>query len=554
MSSTRPSGGRVAQAIFLLGVFAAGAIGNAATYYVDALHGSDQADGISAKTPWRSLQKASRAPLAPGDRVALAGGQTHEGQLRFTGLKGTAGAPITISSYAIGGEAGNPPATIDGRGTPAALHLIDCSFVTVANLGVTADGGGWGAELATSAEMRCGILVEAVTPGEFERIELRELHVSRVSYQDPGFKRPLEDVKTPNGNGRYGWGVRFIARNERAKLRGIAVRNCVIERVDHTGLKFTAPSGGIRDVEVDGVRVLDVGGPGVQLSGVVDGHFSHLHVDHSGSVGDSRNWGRGSGLWTWDCRNVVVERSEFTNANGPGDSAGVHIDFRCRDVVVQYNLSANNAGGFCEILGDNHNCAYRYNVSINDGARVKGRNGAFQDGKIFWLSGYVGKDKPTGPFNSYFYNNTIFVAAGIEAKIAIAPTAEGVLIANNIFCLQGASRMVAGDQLRADQRGTSALSRVTFVNNAFLRADNWPAECGIQDDTPLLGDPGFVNPGGMRAADYIPRNVALVKDRGIRVSALPDDTVGLRVGLDVAGDFFGHPIVGAPDLGAIELP
>lgn len=541
------------RALGWLGLFAAGAVGNAATYYVDALHGSDQADGTSARTPWRSLQKASGASLVSGDRVALAGGQTHAGQLRFSGLKGTAAAPITISSYGVAGAAATQPATIDGRGTPAALHLRDCSYVTVANLAVTADGGGWAPEFAKTAEMRCGVLVEAVTSGEYAGIELTELRVGHVSYHEPGFKRPVEDVKTANGNGRYGWGVRFIARGEHAKMRGIAVRNSAIERVDHTGLKFTAPSGGISGVEVEGVKVLDAGGPGIQLSGVTDGRFYHLHVNRSGSVGDSRNWGRGSGLWTWDCRSIVIERSEFLNANGPGDSAGVHIDFRCRDVVVQYNLSANNAGGFCEILGDNYNCAYRYNVSINDGGRVKGRDGAFQDGKIFWLSGYVGQGKPQGPFNSYFYNNTIFVAAEIEAKMAVAPTAEGVLIANNIFYIKGASRMVAGDQLRADQRGTNALPRVNFSNNAFLRAENWPAEFGIQDYAPLIGDPGFANPGGLRAADYVPRNVALVKDRGIRVSALPDDKVGLRLGLDVSVDFFGNPVVGAPDLGAIEI-
>ena len=121
----------------------------------------------------------------------------------------------------------------------------------------------------------------------------------------------------------------------------------------------------------------------MQFSGVTDGHIHHNKIDHSGSTADSRNWGRGSGLWTWSCSNIVIEHNRFENANGPGDSAGVHIDYNCNDVVIQYNLSANNAGGFCEILGNNYNCAYRYNISINDGYRVKGVNGAFQEGKIF---------------------------------------------------------------------------------------------------------------------------------------------------------------------------
>ena len=86
-------------------------------------------------------------------------------------------------------------------------------------------------------------VVETAAPGDYDGITLQELHVSRISYQEPGFKRPAADVKTPNGQGRYGWGVRFVARSERATMRHIVVRRCVIERVDHTGLKFTAPAG-----------------------------------------------------------------------------------------------------------------------------------------------------------------------------------------------------------------------------------------------------------------------------------------------------------------------
>lgn len=539
----------------LLGVtiLMAAATGWSATYYVDAINGRDDASGTSVQTPWRSLHRASQAQLKPGDELKLAGGQSHAGPLRLTGLQGTAAAPITISSYTRAFDV-RQPALIDGRGATAGLHLLDCSYVTVSDMEITADGGGGKPVRPAADAMRCGILVETAAAGDYAGIELRDLRVSRVSYHDPGYKRPLDDVKTPNGRTPYGYGVRFIVRHARAPLQGVTVRNCEIERVDHTGLKFTAPSGGIRHVVVEGVRVIDAGGPGIQLSGVVDGRFSRLHVNRSGSEADSRNWGRGSGLWTWDCRNIVIERSEFMNANGPGDSAGVHIDYRCRDVVVQYNLSVNNAGGFCEILGDNFNCAYRYNISINDGHRVKGRKGAFQDGKTFWLSGYVGKGPGVGPYNSYFYNNTIYVADEIEAKMAVTRTAEGVLIANNIFYIKGPSRMVPGDQLRADLAGTTALERVVFANNAFLRAENWPKELGLQDSSPLIGDPAFTNPGGLRASDYVPRNIDLVKDRGVRIEPLPDDQVGLRIGLDVTVDFFGNPITGAPDLGAIEIP
>lgn len=242
------------------------------------------------------------------------------------------------------------------------------------------------------------------------------------------------------------------------------------------------------------------------------------------------------------------------NANGPGDSAGCHIDFNCNNVVVQYNFSANNAGGFCEILGNNYNCAYRYNISVNDGHRIKEKDGAFQEGKIFWLSGYVGNNqKRNGPFNSYFYNNTMYVSKNIEAKIAVDKTSSGVLIANNIFHFEGASRAVLGDQYNPEQAGKSSVKNVVFQNNLYLDKSNWPADVIIQDSRIILGDAQFARVGGLKPEDYIPTNKVLIKDRGIDIITIPGDSIGLKIGLKVDADFVGNPINNLPDLGAIEI-
>jgi len=516
---------------------------------VDSISGDDAAAGTSPVLAWRTLARASRATLRAGDALLLASGVKHPGRLLFADLAGTAAEPVVIGTFPRAGVDPRAPALIDGRGTPAALELRNCQNVRVEDLALTADGG------APAGDMRCGVLIVVDRAGDFGGVTLQRLHVKAVSFENPGFKRPDADVRTANGEGRYGWGVRVIVRPVQAIMRDLVVRDCVIERVDHTGLKLTAPSGGLREVVVENVRVSHSGGPGMQMSGVSGGRFSRLTVDHSGSTSDPRNWGRGSGLWTWGSRDVVIERSRFTDAHGPADSAGVHIDFGCRNVVVQYNFSARNAGGFCEILGDNFNCAYRYNVSVDDGQRVKGRDGAFQEGKTFWLSGYAGaKQKPRGPFNTYFYNNTIFVGADHEAKFAVAPTAEGVLVANNIFCLVGPSRRVASDQSKNDAAAARSIQRAVMANNLFLRADNWPAGVGIDDPEPMLGDPGFARPAGDRLVDYVPTNVALIKDRGRTILPLPGDEIGLARGLTVTTDIRGQPIVGAPDLGAIELP
>lgn len=533
----------------------AGSLSAGVSYYVHPTRGDDANVGISPEQPLRTLARASDLRLRAGDRLLLAAGEKFFGSLRYDALSGTEASPVVIASYAAGRGADGSAAVIDARGLEAGVRLRNCSHFELRDLQITANGGGITPAPGAKPELRCGVLVLADQPGEYRGFNLTNLTVKDVFFEAPGFVRGAEEVRTANGTQSYGWGIRFLNITADAVLKDITIRDCRIDNLSHTGLKLTAPSNGLQNVVVQGVQIANTGGPGVQMSGVRGGHFSRLDVTGSGSTNDTRNWKRGSGLWTWGSSDIIIEKSRFTNASGPGDSAGVHIDFNCRNVIVQYNFSANNAGGFCEILGNNHNCAYRYNVSVNDGHRVKGVNGAFQEGKTFWLSGYTGDKSPRqGPFNSYFYNNTVYVNEDMVAKFAVGPTARGVLIANNIFYIRGHSASVVGDQNRADSGKAAALPNVVFQNNLFLRADNWPGDSVLQDQTPFIGDPEFANGGGWRLEDYVPRNASLVRNRGMVIPRLPQDEVGLLPGLQVERDILGEQIVGLPDLGAIEVP
>ncbi|MEI7534024.1 MAG: right-handed parallel beta-helix repeat-containing protein [Verrucomicrobiae bacterium] len=517
--------------------------------------GDDGNAGTSESAPLRTLARANKLNLHAGDAVLLAAGQQFGGQLAFERLTGTEAAPIVFSSYppAVGG--GDQRASIDAKGCQAGVCLKNCAHVAIRNLLITANAGGMKSDQPVRKDMRCGILIEADQPGKYEGFSVTNVAVRDVFFEEPGFVRAPREVRSANGTQQYGWGIRFLVTSADAVMRDVFIADCRIENIEHTGLKLTADSSnGLQRVEVQRVQIADTGGPGAQLSGVAGGHFSQLDVNRSGSADDTRKWGRGSGLWTWGSSDVVIEKSRFQNSSGPGDSAGVHIDYNCRNVIVQYNFSAHNAGGFCEILGNNHNCAYRYNISVNDGYRVKGQNGAFQEGKIFWLSGYVGDKSPRrGPFNTYFYNNTIYVGADIVAKVALADTAAGVLIANNIFCIEGRSQTVMGDQNRDDKGPAKGLRNAVFENNLYQSIASWPANAPVKDRSPIIGNPEFVNAGGMKLEDYIPQNARLVQNRGITIPRLRGDEVGLTVGLNPERDILGNKILGLPDLGAIEL-
>lgn len=522
---------------------------HATTYYVNPVLGTADYDGKNLLRPLKDLQKVNQLPIQAGDSILLAAGYTFSGALRLKGIQGTAEAPVVISSYQWGNTLEDKRAIIDAKGFLHGVHLTNCSHILVKDLIITADGGASG-----TGDMRCGILVDTDLAGQYTGIQLDHIWVKDLFFEDQGFQRGKDEVRTANGSQRYGWGIRFINHTEGATLKDLLVINCVVKNVAHTGIKFTSRNKAIENIRIYNNRVLETGGPGIQMSGISGGHIKDNYVAHSGSPDDSRKWGRGSGLWTWGSADIVIENNHFLNANGPGDSAGCHIDFNCENVVVQYNFSANNAGGFCEILGNNYNCAYRYNISVNDGHRVKGENGAFQEGKTFWLSGYQGNKKPRkGPFNSYFYNNTIYVGKDIISKIAVDKASAGVLIMNNIFYIEGESQAVLGDQYKPEQAGTATIKDIVFNNNLYLKSENWPKAASIQDKSQRIGDPRFFQAGGLDITAYIPTNIQLIKDKGLAIPRIPNDEIGLTIGLKVAHDILGNPIIGMPDLGAIEL-
>lgn len=522
-------------------------------YYFHPTDGSDSNSGTIAEKAFQSLDQISKLKLQSGDSIFLATGEKFSEPIVFKNISGSENKPIVLTTYP---KNSTEKASIHTNGHLNAVLIENSSFIDINNLDISAQSDPQNNDV--ESDMRCGVLVKTSKVGSYKHIKLSNLNIHDVFYEAEGFTRPKGEVNTANGTQAYGWGIRVINNTKGAEISDVKVEHSTIQNVAHTGIKLTSrlENGlhGIRNFEIHNNKVMQTGGPGIQMSGVFDGHISKNEVDQSGSDDDSRKWGRGSGLWTWGSSDILIEHNRFTNANGPGDSAGAHIDFNCKNVVLQYNFSANNAGGFCEILGNNYNCAYRYNISVNDGHRVKGENGAFQQGKIFWLSGYAGGNKPqSGPFNSYFYNNTIIVGKDIIPKIAIHRKAKGVLIANNIFHFENPAEIVKGDQYNPATDGDWQVEKVVFSNNLFLSDETWPKSFPIQDENPQFGNAYFSKINGLNMDDYLPQNKDLVKDKGIQIKKIPMDSIGLIFGLELEKDILNQSINDLPDLGAIEL-
>jgi hypothetical protein len=504
-------------------------------WYLDSRWGRDDADGAGERTAWKSLERASAAEFRPGDRLLLRRGAKFAGGLKLS-LQGAAGLPIVIEAYGEG-----PDPVIDAAGCLAGVHLQGSHHVVVRNLEITADGGG--TKDGSSGDRRYGVYVEGIA-GDTSHVTLENLTIYRI------FPELASANEGRNPTTYVGTAICIEGSKEHA-CTDFSIRGC---RIARTGFKAVSLKH-VRQVEVLDNRMKDIGGPAIQSSSVDDLLVRGNTVDGSGSDVDPRMHMRGSGIWPWGFSRVLIERNTFMHARGKGDSCGIHIDFNCRDVVAQYNLSIDNEGGFIEILGNNRNCAYRYNISVNDGFREKGENGAHQEGKILWTSGFVGSSREKhGPYNSYIYNNTIYVKPGSRSCFSISPTTDGLLIANNIFHIRGETEDVVGDQDARRNKSGAGTGRMWVKNNLYCDESVLPESLPFRDERPIIGDPRFRRAGGTDPENYIPRNTALIRDRGVRIDRLEGDEAGLRIGLQVAEDFFGNPIVGAPDIGAIELP
>lgn len=521
------------------------------TYYLHPVYGNDANSGRSKQFPLRSLAAIEKIKLHPGDTIVLAAGQTFYGSLRIIQQSGDAMHPVSVLSAPVAADDKNIPATIDFKSNLYGILLEDASNIEVLNIHLTANGGK--TEIAHDPDpMRCGVMVRNLHLPMMQHIQLKALDISDVYFEEPGYIRPSGEVRSANGTQKYGWGIRIISPIRRDSLKDIEVSHCRISNVSHTGIKLTGADQNMSQIKLIYNTLANTGGPGIQMSNVQSVYVAFNRIDHSGSTADSRNWGRGSGLWTWGSRDVLIEKNTFQYANGPGDSDGAHIDFNCSNIILQYNLSAHNAGGFCEILGNTFNCVYRFNVSINDGYRVKGRNGAFQEGKTLWLSGYQGDhQKRKGPANTYIYNNTIYADSTIFPKLAFDNTSKDVLIANNIFCTANPFQLVPGDQYKPDSIGNTPIKTMVVSHNLFSGPGFWPADLRTENLKAFFADPQFSNPGGMRLQDYIPRSAILLRANGV----LPDkDWFSNKNSFQlppIEFDILGNPIKNLPPIGAI---
>lgn len=522
----------------LLGALLAALPARATTYYV-ASNGDDGVPGTSPASAWRTLARASHAPLGPGDQLLFRAGDRFPGQL-VVAASGAPGQPLRIGRYGNG-----PPPLLDGDGHIATILIRNQQQIEISDLAIRNDGSQ--TLPGTPADQRYGIAIINDGGGELRHLALQRLSIADV------FAQRFNDADEEAFNRISISAIRIASLRSPAgttgRFRDIVIARNAITRSGRFGVQITHPGqgGGPQDAHSrdpdtgfnHDILIIDnefsqLGGSGVQLTGAMGALIENNDFLATGaSLLPDRMVGRGSGAWVMNCRDVVAQHNRSRHVRGYKDSYGLHVDHGNLNILYQYNYSEDSEGGFVEILGNNRNIIWRYNISVNDGVREKA-------GNIFWFSPFSPRGVPSAGI--HIYNNSIFVRAGLFPDIDLR--AHDAVIANNI--LVAAPHAMIGEQQRIEMAGGQPVVAGNLVSGSV---------------TPLLGaggrqgDPRFMQPGATSPDGYRLRPGSPALAGGAPVVHPPFPAAGTGVLASVSAiptiDFFGTPLpAGGTGVGA----
>ena len=518
------------------------------TFYVSAT-GSDAATGLPPTTAWRSLGRASRAVLAPGDRLLLQGGARFAGMLHLDAADaGDPLHPVVIGSYGTG------RATITTAGTTG-IYVDDTAGVAVQDLVLRGD--------AAALRSAAGIGFYNDLPGDRKLAHVRVRRVDVSGFRNgvmigggagsSGFRDVRVESSALHDNRASGlvtFGPRFDAARPAYAHEGVVVSNVRAYRNLGDPLDTVRNSGS--GIVLGSVR-------GCVVNGSVAHSNGALCAAPEGPVG----------IWTYDSHKVaIVDNVSHSNrTGGPADGGGFDLDQNVSGSVLQYNLSYGNDGpgllAYTAQANDAHRGnTIRFNLSQGDARRSSSYGAITLGGRLRELS---------------VHSNTVVALPNGTVRppalrlLSSAPAMSRVAVRDNVLLSAGAGPLVASP---AVPTSTVLLQDNAYSGTAPSGAPGWRIGWGSATHTSLpswratgqevlagratgyAGDPGLVDPltpltvgspaQRSGAAGLGLRPTSALRGRGLDLTALTGVSPGHR-------DFFGNPLPASPgpfDVGA----
>lgn len=478
--------------VFTITAFAAPAAnaveGN--TYYLDSENGDNSNSGMSPDEAWKDLNgfAGCTEPLKGGDTVLFRAGCTFECEVTLT-LACTEDAPFVISSY---GEGERPVLYTDNHAE--VFRLIDCSYIEISDLQITAPNGG-GIWIDTiNAESR-GITIENVyfyglpngkvtTRDDFSRGAAAARAAVMVKGLPANSRYPVNDLTIRScevydcANGFMIWGSwndeqnPWYGEKDPVYNTGVLIEGCYFHEMDAEAVVIGICDGAL----VTNCRAINTcQGEGLSEDGEIQ-YFT-------------------AAMWFWGSENSTIQYCEIAGQKNYGDGMAVDFDSDSNNCTYQYIYSHDNMRFIVNNAKNEpqQNNTVRYCLSVNDN---KGRSSL--------ASG-------NGENNFRFYNNTIINSGEIQFYHL-----TNSLIANNIFVAESGAPMncTLTDEITAGN---------TYSNNCYYNTLNL-----MCDPLAMNTAPGFTT-NELIAAYQLAINSPLIGK-------------GMKIEDGLTTDFFGNEI------------
>ncbi len=390
-------------------------------FYVDDIHGKDDATGLSTEQAWKTLARVNEHFFCPGDVLRFKRGGKWQGMFCPKG-SGSRTAPILVEGY---GEGAMP--RIDGEGIYAAIYLEGISFWKIKGIAVT--------NHAPERGVRQGICICANPEGITQGIVIEGCEVSDVT----GENRRNRDVYASMywNSGIY---VTMPGRSSRHNhLHDIIISGNYVHDVLTSGIRVNQQEDFINDIHhthvvVRGNRIERTGSDGIIVANCISPLIDGNRCMDAGALGNLEETRLIAGIWVCATSDALIQRNEVSGTRlFENDGTAFDTDWGTAGTTIfQYNYTHDNQGGFwldCTGINRNIECRgtiLRYNISVNDSrCLIQDDYGIRADlyGNLFL---HTGQETPAVCCNndgkSHFFSANIFAferepAAGWQASV-----------------------------------------------------------------------------------------------------------------------------------------
>lgn len=449
------------------------------TYFVDDITGSDQNNGLSAQSAWKSLKHINTTEFHAGDSILFNRGGKWTGTLRPKG-NGKNENRIVIGAY---GEGEAP--VIDAEGKKDASDLMSATILIynqeyweICDIEVRNFEKGNPARPTKKA----GIMVLAKDIGTLHDFKFENLKISNVN----------GSLKTRTNGGLFFNVVADSIPEKRipTNFDGIHVNNCHFLNLDRGGFlnqsfwrrrdmnsKFGETFAEKKvnnwfpnhNILIENSKFENVGG-----NGLVTRVTESPVVQHNLFVKCSSKT-TGNASYPYNCNNALWQFNEacYTVYNeGDVDASGFDSDYLCKNTIIQYNYSHHNDWGGLLV------CSWgKVKGSFNDGTIV--RYNIFMDEKHHMI-------RFSGNITNTEISNNLFVTTSEIDDVMMWYKHWGDIwpdkttLKGNIFYNQGAKQF-----LKLGETSNNSITENTLYGSSFADFTEFESTSGKKEEKVL---------------------------------------------------------------------